>query len=244
MIEASKKEFSISKEEELKLLEASPNDYNPLHPNSFDQLYHDLKDKHQIRILKKRHAKIQEAQKKEIEEAKRLQNLTPTKDGVAMKIMNKYGFKEGQGLGRQEQGITQPLYVEKTSRKTGKIVNKHFDTHQEGQSNIQEEYSNANLLKNPTNIILLRNMADIEEIEKEFESEIRTECEKYGNVKNKSKESIDSVRIFVHYEKVSSAVKALIALNRRYFDGKVIHCNFYNLPAFQKELYDETPNGD
>jgi len=36
--------------------------------------------------------------------------------------MAKYGYKQGQGLGRSEQGMAQALSVEKTSRRGGRIV--------------------------------------------------------------------------------------------------------------------------
>jgi len=42
--------------------------------------------------------------------------------GVAAKIMAKYGYKQGSGLGRSEQGMSQALTVEKTSRRGGKII--------------------------------------------------------------------------------------------------------------------------
>lgn len=41
---------------------------------------------------------------------------------VAAKIMAKYGFKEGQGLGKQEQGMSMALQVEKTSKRGGRIL--------------------------------------------------------------------------------------------------------------------------
>lgn len=41
---------------------------------------------------------------------------------VAAKIMAKYGFKEGQGLGKKEQGMSVALQVEKTSKRGGRIV--------------------------------------------------------------------------------------------------------------------------
>lgn len=34
----------------------------------------------------------------------------------------RYGFKEGQGLGRLEQGMSSALLVEKTSKRGGRIV--------------------------------------------------------------------------------------------------------------------------
>lgn len=36
--------------------------------------------------------------------------------------MARYGFKEGQGLGRMEQGMSSALQVEKTSKRGGRII--------------------------------------------------------------------------------------------------------------------------
>ena len=36
--------------------------------------------------------------------------------------MAKYGYKEGQGLGKKEQGMSTALLVEKTSKRGGKII--------------------------------------------------------------------------------------------------------------------------
>ena len=41
---------------------------------------------------------------------------------VAHKIMQEYGFREGQGLGKHEQGLSTAQSVEKTSRRGRKII--------------------------------------------------------------------------------------------------------------------------
>lgn len=46
----------------------------------------------------------------------------PSSGTVAHKIMQKYGFREGQGLGKHEQGLSTALSVEKTSKRGGKII--------------------------------------------------------------------------------------------------------------------------
>lgn len=44
---------------------------------------------------------------------------------VAAKIMARYGFKDGQGLGKQEQGMSVALQVEKTSKRGGRIIHEN-----------------------------------------------------------------------------------------------------------------------
>ena len=41
---------------------------------------------------------------------------------AAAKIMVKMGFKEGRGLGKEGQGMSTALQVERTSRRGGKII--------------------------------------------------------------------------------------------------------------------------
>ena len=43
--------------------------------------------------------------------------------GFAAKLMAKYGWEEGGGLGKDGQGISQALMVEKTSKRGGRIIN-------------------------------------------------------------------------------------------------------------------------
>lgn len=57
------------------------------------------------------------------------QNLSNTSglgaSSVAAKIMAKYGFRDGQGLGKKEQGMSVALQVEKTSKRGGRIIHEN-----------------------------------------------------------------------------------------------------------------------
>jgi splicing factor 45 len=193
---------------------------------------------------------------------------------VAAKIMARMGYQEGRGLGRQEQGISTALQVEKTSKNGGVIVNNantedypipappgpstlnlpegSTETEDQGVAPITE------LLKNPTRVIMLRNMVGRGEVDADLEPEVREECSKFGEVVNcavyQVPESMvngkkvphlsrashlslsdeEAVRIYVEFRRVESAVKALIDLNGRYFGGRVVRGAFFDAERFKK----------
>uniref|UniRef100_A0A665U5D7 Splicing factor 45 n=1 Tax=Echeneis naucrates TaxID=173247 RepID=A0A665U5D7_ECHNA len=171
---------------------------------------------------------------------------------VAHKIMQKYGFKEGQGLGKHEQGLSTALSVEKTSKRGGKII--IGDAAEKRRRNINllsvsiqiadsskktETNPLTEILKNPTKVVLLRNMVGRGEVDEDLEGETKEECEKYGKVVKCVIFEIadvpddEAVRIFLEFERVESAIKAVVDLNGRYFGGRVVKACFYNLDKFR-----------
>lgn len=87
---------------------------------------------------------------------------------VAAKIMAKYGFKDGQGLGKQEQGMSVALQVEKTSKRGGRIIHEN-DYVAPGASDSppppavqvdspppNSEPSITEIMKAPSKVVLLR----------------------------------------------------------------------------------------
>uniref|UniRef100_A0A8C3AJT8 Splicing factor 45 n=1 Tax=Cyclopterus lumpus TaxID=8103 RepID=A0A8C3AJT8_CYCLU len=169
---------------------------------------------------------------------------------VAHKIMQKYGFKEGQGLGKHEQGLSTALSVEKTSKRGGKIIIGDAAEKQAlvGPSQASPVLKNSSkksdanplteILKNPTKVVLLRNMVGRGEVDEDLEGETKEECEKYGKVVKCVIFEIavvpdeDAVRIFLEFERVESAIKAVVDLNGRYFGGRIVRACFYNLDKF------------
>lgn len=93
------------------------------------------------------------------------------------------------------------------------------------------------------------------EVDADLEPEVREECSKFGEVNNcliyevnegliNSKRMPNckpmnvpddqAVRIFVEFNRVESAIKALVDLNGRYFGGKVVKGVFYDLDKFRR----------
>ncbi|XP_026218548.1 splicing factor 45 [Anabas testudineus] len=174
---------------------------------------------------------------------------------VAHKIMQKYGFKEGQGLGKHEQGLSTALSVEKTSKRGGKIIvgdaaekpgssqSGGLEASVGGSAADPGKKTETNplteILKNPTKVVLLRNMVGRGEVDEDLEGETKEECEKYGKVVKCVIFEIadvpddEAVRIFLEFERVESAIKAVVDLNGRYFGGRVVKACFYNLDKFR-----------
>ncbi|CAN0103312.1 unnamed protein product [Lampetra fluviatilis] len=158
---------------------------------------------------------------------------------VAHKIMQKYGFREGQGLGKHEQGLSTALSVEKTSKRGGKIVIGD-NVPKEASVKKQEPNPLTEILKNPTKVVLLRNMVGPGEVDEDLESETKEECEKYGKVikcvifEMPGAPEDDAVRIFLEFERMESAIKAVVDLNGRYFGGRIVKAGFYNLDKFRR----------
>ncbi|CBY40324.1 unnamed protein product [Oikopleura dioica] len=173
---------------------------------------------------------------------------------IAERIMEKYGHKEGAGLGKSGQGIAAPLEVEKTSRRGGKIVGgqtasygnftsggvqHHAQTPPPARANVGVTPPRPlpNLAK-PTKVICLENMVDPEEIDGELSGEISGECAKYGTVANVKIAEVPnmpkeaSVRIFIEFSRMEEAMKAVIGLHNRIFGGRRLIGGFYDFDQY------------
>ncbi|XP_051167120.1 splicing factor 45 isoform X2 [Leptopilina boulardi] len=182
--------------------------------------------------------------------SKQNNNLGINSSSIAAKIMAKYGFKEGQGLGKKEQGMSVALQVEKTSKRGGRIVSEREQLmpppppvpispppmqQQQQQMPPPEEPSITEIMKSPSKVVLLRNMVGPGEVDEDLEPEVKDECNtKYGDVARviihevREAPAEEAVRIFVEFKRIESAIKAVVDLNGRFFGGRNVKAGFYS----------------
>ncbi|KAD3337846.1 hypothetical protein E3N88_33367 [Mikania micrantha] len=154
---------------------------------------------------------------------------------AAQRMMAKMGWKAGQGLGKQEQGITTPLMAKKTDRRAGVIVNAS-----EAKQQAEKKTRGVSINGQPTRVVLLRNMVGPGEVDDDLEAEVAEECSKYGTVTRVLIFEItepgfpvdEAVRIFVQFERSEQATKALVDLEGRFFGGRVVRATFYDEERF------------
>ncbi|XP_073957736.1 splicing factor 45 [Choristoneura fumiferana] len=179
---------------------------------------------------------------------------------IAAKIMAKYGFKEGQGLGKKEQGMSVALQVEKTSKRGGRIIHEKDGgapmpppafampalpgpdspgTASNSPQLSKQEPSITEIMKSPSKVVLLRNMVGPGDVDEELEPEVKDECNtKYGDVikvvifELPNAPADEAVRIFVEFKRIESAIKAVVDLNGRFFGGRQVKAGFYDVEKF------------
>ncbi|VEN51697.1 unnamed protein product [Callosobruchus maculatus] len=183
---------------------------------------------------------------------------SPYGGSIAAKIMARYGFKEGQGLGRMEQGMSSALLVEKTSKRGGRIIHEKEILAQQTASEAasaaaaaaadvaastpatqEKEPTITEIMKNPSKVVLLKNMVGPGEVDDDLEPEVKDECNtKYGPVASVIIHEIptdnheEAVRIFVEFLRIESAIKAVVDLNGRFFGGRQVKALFYDTEKF------------
>mmetsp|Transcript_25031 Transcript_25031/g.36086 ORF Transcript_25031/g.36086 Transcript_25031/m.36086 type:complete len:506 (-) Transcript_25031:404-1921(-) len=157
------------------------------------------------------------------------------------KMMAAMGWKHGKGLGKDAQGIVQPLKATVQTQRGGVGGSGQGgggDWDDEGPA-FEPDSRGAKVTSHST-VILLTNMALPNEVDPELERETADECSKYGRVDScfvYEEKSADvkpefAVRIFVKFAEASAAMKALMDLDGRFFDGRVVRASFFSEGKF------------
>ncbi|ORX77357.1 splicing factor [Basidiobolus meristosporus CBS 931.73] len=152
----------------------------------------------------------------------------------AYKMLKQYGWTEGQGLGKNGQGINAPLSVERTGLGFGVIVNTATNQATEPKPATESERAST--------VVLLTNMVRPGEVDDSLQEETAEECARFGAVRRCVIHEVNSgkvakeeaVRIFVQFEALHSAQRALRELNGRFFAGRKVTARFFDPDRFDR----------
>ena len=171
-------------------------------------------------------------------------------------MLQRMGWSEGQGLGKDGQGMRTPLVARKTDGATGVIVNASdrfappppppppsAPPPPAGTAGTAPPKA-VTFRGRPSRVLLLKNMVGPGEVDADLSGEIGEECSKYGEVLKvtvyelpRSEQPADdqAVRIFVKFGKQAAAMKAYIDLDGRYFGGRNVLVAFFSEADFDRD---------
>ncbi|KIX94513.1 uncharacterized protein Z520_09899 [Fonsecaea multimorphosa CBS 102226] len=180
----------------------------------------------------------------------------PGQVGFAERLMAKYGWSKGQGLGVHGTGIINPLYAKADKRKkksdaegggfvapasTGKILGGH-----KSKTAQAEEEGKFGAMSEVIRLEGMLNGLDLDDELTQGEGglmqEIGEECgDKYGSVErvyiHRSESEEDEALVFVQFVSQLSALRAVNALEGRIFNGNPIKARFWPKEKFDKDEY-------
>lgn len=181
----------------------------------------------------------------------------PGQAGFAERLLSKYGWTKGSGLGAQGTGIINPLYAKVDKRKkkpdsegggfvtpatTAKIMGGN-----KSKSAKEEEVGKFGKMSEVVRLEgMLRGLDVDAELAREegggLMQEIGEECgEKYGAVERvyiHREEREDGPMVFVQFVSQLSALRAVNALEGRVFGGNVIAARFWQRESFEEGKYE------
>jgi len=212
-----------------------PNEeYDPAKPNDYDEFCR--------RRMRQKAEEEMEKRRQEAAARQQASKAPPAKEeDFATKMMKKMGWKDGAGLGKEGQGMVNPLVMQKTDQKTGRIVEgvkREATAAPVGQPEAKQAKASPKLP--PTRVLLLTNMVGAGDVDEDLQEETAEEASKYGKLKKcvikelKGKPDDQAVRIFLEYEDVAAATKAFTDMNGRYFGGRVVKARFFEENLFSQ----------
>lgn len=140
------------------------------------------------------------------------------KEQTALRMMQKFGYRVGEGLGKQSQGIKTPLVVKKTNQSSGVIEQSRIPLNYL----ITPDVSARNALSAHNieigSVIVLAGVAELRQLEEGVQAEIRQECDQFGTVVDwVNYFSQGQLRIFIKFKGNEEAFRAFVAMNGKYF---------------------------
>ena len=222
--------------------------YDPSKPNDFEQI---LQEKERMRLEKEAELETLKRKRMERKEEPPVREVVQPPQGpekgmtLAQKMLEKMGWKKGEGLGKTKQGIPTALVVEKTDTRSGRVILPPPSSSPCTARTAPTPHIPSNP---PSRVIMLTNIVGPGQVDESLDEEVGEECSKYGEVDNVLIFEVtdpeyppdQAVRIFVQFEKQTAATAALQELHGRYFAGRVVSVDYFDEERFNRQ--DLAPN--
>eukprot|EP00397_Hematodinium_sp_SG-2012_P026526 GEMP01027793.1.p1 GENE.GEMP01027793.1~~GEMP01027793.1.p1 ORF type:complete len:380 (-),score=112.62 GEMP01027793.1:1148-2287(-) len=235
---SSQKITFVKEEKKLSFMQNIMDEYDPLKPNDYDALMRQKAREKSKEDMNRREREVKSAR----EHDKKFEEKQST--SFASRMMKKMGWKEGEGLGKDGQGIAEPLIAQKTDRAAARIVQAApLQPARPAQPTMVFTRPGA-----PTKILFLTNLVGKGEVDEDLNEEIREEASKYGTVEKvriceaPDASDTEAVRIFVCFQDIAQARTAHQKFNGRFFGGRTVQARFYDVSRFEKEDLMPGPN--
>lgn len=216
--------------------------YDPSKPNDFEEIKRKkqvMRQKREEELDALQHTRIKKKVNNAAQVPMMMMEKTPEKGmTLAQKMLEKMGWKKGEGLGKMKQGISQALEVEKTDARRGRVI---LPTDQADPP--EQMYKPIHTQHPPSKVIILTNVVAPGNVDESLDEEIGEECSKYGEVESVLIFEVTdplyppdkAVRIFVQFENLASATAALKELHGRYFAGRVVSADYFDQDRFDAQ---------
>ncbi|OJJ44749.1 hypothetical protein ASPZODRAFT_144703 [Penicilliopsis zonata CBS 506.65] len=180
-------------------------------------------------------------------------SLRPGQKGFAQRLLEKYGWTKGSGLGATGSGIVKPLQVKVEKQKKRPDSEGGGFVTPAGRGTIigsAKKFEGVGKFGEMSEVIMLKGMLDGMDVDAELEGdhdgglmqEIGEECsEKYGRVERVfiHRASRQHAPVFVKFTSQLSALRAVNALEGRIFNGNAITARFFDKERFEQGIYEQ-----
>ncbi|CAI7629026.1 unnamed protein product [Penicillium pancosmium] len=180
-------------------------------------------------------------------------SLRPGQKGFAERLLSKYGWTKGSGLGADGSGIAKPLQVKVEKRKKRPDSEGGGFVTPSGRGTIiggkRKGGEDPGKFGSMSEVVVLRGMLDGMDLDTELSGEggglmqeIGEECsEKYGSVERVyvARDVGTPVPVFVKFTSPLSALRAVNALEGRIFNGNAITARYFDPEKFAQGIYVE-----
>eukprot|EP00759_Apiculatamorpha_spiralis_P048441 PhF_6_TR43642/c0_g1_i1/m.67061/K12840/RBM17, SPF45; splicing factor 45 len=161
------------------------------------------------------------------------------KMNIGAKLLAKMGFSGSGGVGKSE-GIATPLMHQKDM--TGALPgNVAAVVAADESEQLRRQFRMIN--GRPSPVLLIRGAVESKDIEVDdtaFRRDMFMEFSKFGSVRTVQiyVTAEDEVRVFVVYDKATSAIKAMDAMVAKTYQGRQLTINFYDENDYDDQVYD------